>query len=156
MMNKLFGKIINEPVWLIFFIFYIISIINISVFNIISYHFNIDSGFQSFSTNKFEIFILVVIFAPLFETLIFNLFTQRILFKFCKNFYFIIFFSSLIFGFGHYYSFIYFLYGILAGFILNLFYYLQKEKFNEKKSFLLTSLLHAFYNFTGFIILEIL
>ncbi|WP_445710302.1 lysostaphin resistance A-like protein [Flavobacterium sp.] len=139
-----------------FFIYYLISIFNIIIFNYIVYVYEINSGFKDISDSLIEKFVLFVLFVPIIETLVLNYLPQKIIKKFTTNNWLIISICSLIFGLMHFYSPIYFIYGIIAGIILNNYYLQTNIKTGERNAFWLTSLLHAIHNLTGFIYLEFL
>lgn len=102
-----------------------------------------------------EIFLLSVIIGPLLETLIFQYLTIEILsfFKLKKSF--IILISSLFFSLIHYYNFIYIIATLPAGIIYATYYMYLKEK-KIKTPFLYIFGLHTLYNFTVFILDDIL
>ena len=135
-------------------LFYFFSIISIVIFEALTLLYKFDNGFQEFTENLFEKFIIIVVIAPLIETLIFNYFLQKVLSKFIKNTFYLIFISSLIFAFAHCHSIIYIFFGFFGGLILNLFYFLNKKDRSIKYAFWMTFLLHALVNLTSFIFSE--
>lgn len=139
-----------------FSIFYLISVLNVVTFNLISNYFKINSGFNNESQTVLEIFFTVVILAPLIETFLFNYTTQKFIEFFTSHKIKVILFSSIVFSIVHCYSFIYMVYSFFAGLILNLFYHYCKSNFNVTNAFWLTFLLHLAHNLTGFIILELI
>ncbi|MFK7748785.1 MAG: CPBP family glutamic-type intramembrane protease [Kordia sp.] len=103
-----------------------------------------------------EIFILSVIIGPLIETFLFQYLIIEILYFFKKiKINTIIIISSITFSLIHYYNLIYILVTFLSGIIYASYYlYLKVEK--QKSPFLYIWFLHSLYNFSVFILDDIL
>lgn len=97
----------------------------------------------------------MIVLAPIFETLVFNLVPIKILQMFIKNNHVIIILSSFAFSFIHTYSFIYMIMTYLGGASLNTFYLVTEKKKGILKSAGLTMLIHSIYNLIGFFLIEI-
>lgn len=103
-----------------------------------------------------EIFILSVIIGPIIESFLFQYLIIEILyiFKIIKV-EIILIISALAFSLSHYYNFIYILITFISGLIYASYYiYLKIEK--KKFPFLYILALHSLYNFTVFILNDIL
>ena len=104
--------------------------------------------FKSFQ----EKIMLVLFVAPVFETLVFNLFLNEVFFRYIKNVYVCIVLSSLLFGLIHYYSFTYVLTTFLAGLVLNWFYFWVRHKKDMLIATLCVLLLHFNHNLMGILL----
>lgn len=102
-----------------------------------------------------HIFVLVVIVAPIFETLLFNVLPIKIVQYFIKNKYAIILVSSIGFALIHTYSILYVIMTYFGAMGLNTFYLVIEEKKGFINAVGLTILLHAVYNVFGFLLLEV-
>lgn len=141
---------------LFFVIFFIDLIFHIAVSYIATiYNPEILDVFDK-SMSLTEIFILSVIIAPLLETFLFQYLIIEILSFFKRiKVNIIIIISSLAFSLIHYYNFIYILVTLLSGMIYASYYlYLKEEK--QKSPFLYVFALHSLYNFSVFILDDIL
>lgn len=99
-----------------------------------------------------QIFIIIVIIAPLIETFIFQYLIIEFLFRFKKiKINIIILVSALAFGSAHYYDLIYVLVTCVGGFIYASYYLYLKIK-GIKFPFLYICSLHALWNFLLFIL----
>jgi len=132
-----------------------LNIVRIILFNIIAKEFNIKSGFVELTESLSIKFFIIVLFAPLIETVIFNFSILFALSKVFKNKYLIITLSSFLFGLMHYYSLAYVIFAFLGGLIYNSFFYICWQRYNILKAFIFTLLLHSVHNFTGFILIEV-
>ncbi|MFP4090525.1 MAG: type II CAAX prenyl endopeptidase Rce1 family protein [Cyclobacteriaceae bacterium] len=103
-----------------------------------------------------EIFFVTVIFAPLLETFLCQYLVIEILYRFKKiSVSSIIIISALIFSLGHYYNIIYIFFAFVSGLVYASYYlYLKMEK--KRFPFLYIVGLHALYNFTVFILDDVL
>tara|TARA_B110000114_G_scaffold22039_1_gene21000 strand:+ start:1245 stop:1751 length:507 start_codon:yes stop_codon:yes gene_type:complete len=103
-----------------------------------------------------EIFIFTVIIGPIIETFLFQYLIIEVLFFFKRiKINTIIIISSLSFSLTHYYNFIYILVTFLSGIIYASYYlYLKEEK--QRFPFLYICLFHSLYNFSAFILDDIL
>ena len=108
------------------------------------------------NTPLLEIFILSVIIGPLIETFLFQYFTIELLYSFKKiKPDVIIIISALIFSLIHNYNTIYILVTFIAGLIYALYYVYLKET-KKKYPFTYIWMLHTLYNFTVFVVGDIL
>lgn len=117
-------------------------------FDFLIVKYNLDSGFDSADifSSKTQKIILVIVFAPLIETLIFNLLVNEFLMKFL-DYKLIIFFSSMLFAIIHFYSLYYALYAFFGGIIFNFIYF--KYRYSALTSYLIVTLLHLNHNLLG-------
>jgi len=151
-MTNLFLLKLNRTTFLLSGIGLSLSILIISAFLIPNLE-SLDSA-VSYSTipDIAEAFIKGVIFAPLFETLLFQSFiywltNKLIKAEHIKEFVFLLI-SSIAFGLSHYYSIHYIFYTTILGFILS-YYYITSIK--RKESALRNVLIiHASFNFILF------
>ena len=105
------------------------------------------SGFQFSSLT--EEFILAVLFAPIFETLIFQaLILKKSLKYFNNNKLVAIILSASLFGLSHYYSIPYVIKATLAGVLYGLLYFVLLNK--NKQPIIYIIIVHAMYNLIGF------
>jgi len=93
--------------------------------------------------------LVVVVFGPVFETILYQSLIIHIIKAFVPkirySFFISIFISSFVFGLSHPYSLLYFLGATLYGVILATVYYVSL--FRKQSAFLLVFLLHATINF---------
>lgn len=135
-----------------FFYCLILSIANGYFFNYLNdkyiHYSSNENGLSEFS--KLVKFIIIVIIAPLVETLIFNLFPNEILKKFgINNNFLLVIIPSIFFSLFHLYHPIYSLMAFIGGLIMNNYYlYNQKKCAN---AFLMVALLHSSYNLYGYL-----
>jgi membrane protease YdiL (CAAX protease family) len=104
------------------------------------------------------IFIIVVIFGPLLETILFQYFIIEFLLffdKLKKNRIITLIISSLIFGLSHSFNVYYFFFGLILGILLSLCYLLAKTR-KDIHPFLFTLFIHSSYNLFVFFINEII
>ena len=98
-------------------------------------------------TSIYEAFVVVVVLAPLFETLIF----QFLFFyggeKLRINNATIIVLSSILFAVSHHISFAYIALTLLSGLFYNIVYLYVKERYKVSTAFLFVVGIHAIYNF---------
>ncbi|WP_370407624.1 CPBP family glutamic-type intramembrane protease [Tenacibaculum dicentrarchi] len=140
------------------FLFIIILLINVIIslsLNLLDVDFG-DNELKEYSI--YAIFFLVVIFAPIFETVIFNLLPIKILqyFNFFKKKpFYTIFVASIAFALTHTYSIGYVLMTYIGAITINTFFITLETKGNTTRAFLLTVLLHSAYNFIGFLLIEV-
>lgn len=137
----------RKTIFCAFFIF-LINVAMSFFYNLILDFFKINykSNPIPFS-NIYEEFFLVVIFAPLFETIIFQFFPSYYLRNF--NTKIIVISSSLLFGISHWYSVTNFIHGLLAGFILIIGYLSAKQR--KLNPIVTIFLAHSIYNLFVFI-----
>ena len=104
---------------------------------------------------EFEKILIILIIAPIIETLTLNLLPIKIFKKIIKSNLITIILTSSIFAFMHYYSFLSILKSFVSGIIYNGFFLVVETKYQVLiKAILLTILLHSFYNLFGFLIIE--
>ena len=127
-----------------------INIIQSNLFNQIIEYYNISYKPNPIPFNNlFEEFFLVVLFAPLFETIIFQVLPEYYLRNF--NIKITIIISSLFFGLSHWYTVLNFIYGLSVGFLFILGYIrAKKSKLNPIVTIFFA---HLFYNFYAFLII---
>ncbi len=137
---------------LVFICCLVATILNGYIFNYINntyfeYSSN-DNGLEKFSeTAKF---FMIVIFAPLLETSILNLFPNWALRRLkVSNEFVLIIIPSILFALLHIYHPLYVVMTFIGGIILN-WYYIYCQK-NTRYTFWLVCLLHASYNLYGYI-----
>jgi uncharacterized protein len=94
--------------------------------------------------------LIILIVAPLIETLFFQFFPSQVLYKLkvTKQFYLVLI-PSILFSLAHCYFWLYMVMAFIGGIILN-YYYIEMKKFS-KYSFSLTVFLHFLYNLYGFL-----
>jgi hypothetical protein len=103
--------------------------------------------------SKFEELIFVVVFAPIIETVIYNLLVFQ-LYKIFKNIPFLVIFSASVFAISHYYSVGY----VIKSFINGLFYascygiFIIRLENDLYKPAVFVFVVHSAHNLTGFII----
>jgi hypothetical protein len=96
-----------------------------------------------------KIFIIIII-APIVETLIFNLLPNQILNKFgINNKFLLVIIPSIIFSIFHLYHPIYGIMALIGGIIMNWYFLYSHDK--KKIAFLLVALLHSSYNLYGYL-----
>ncbi|WP_158542143.1 CPBP family glutamic-type intramembrane protease [Pedobacter chinensis] len=126
------------------------KIINGYIFNylnVVFFKLNNDQ-FDKISENEF--FYIAIFFAPLIETLIFQLFLYRFLKLLkIKNTYIIILIMSLAFSQAHWYHWLYVVAAFVNALLLNTFYLKVYKLKNEFIAVLLTIILHSSYNLYG-------
>ncbi|MBU2525503.1 MAG: CPBP family intramembrane metalloprotease [Bacteroidetes bacterium] len=138
-----------------FFLFVGILIIQI-ILALIPNFFDVDFGENSMENKSLlHIFFLVVIFAPILETMFFNVLPVELLNSFIKNKYLIILLASIVFALIHTYSVAYLIMTYFGSIGLNAFYLVVKEKKGLLMASGLTILLHSIYNLIGFLLIEI-
>lgn len=136
-----------------FFSYLIVAILNGYFFNWINdtyfnYSNETENGLKTFSgLGRFGI---VVILAPILETLIFQFTPNEILEKLKVRSYFLkITIPSLLFSLVHFYHPIYIVMTFIAGILLNKYYIDTKNE--TRLFFILTVLLHSTYNLYGYL-----
>jgi len=147
-------KIANKRIIQLFILILLFKIINGYTFNYINHRFfKLENAvFDTFSEK--ELFLLVVIFAPVIETLIFQLFLYQLLDKIKVNSVSIVILMSIAFSIAHWYHWLYVIAAFINGLFLNYFYaYILKNR-NELIAVLLTIVLHSSYNLFGFLFVE--
>jgi len=97
----------------------------------------------------------VVIVAPIFETLLFNVLPIKAIQFFIKNKLVIVLLSSLGFASIHTYSIVYLIMTYFGAIGLNTFYLVIEEKKGFLNAIGLTVLLHSIYNLFGFLLIEV-
>ena len=147
-------KIANKRIIQLFILILLFKIINGYTFNYINHRFfKLENAvFDTFSEK--ELFLLVVIFAPVIETLIFQWFLYQLLDKIKVNSVSIVILMSIAFSLAHWYHWLYVIAAFIKGLFLNYFYvYILKNR-NELIAVLLTIVLHSSYNLFGFLFVE--
>lgn len=147
----------NINKWIIMFIGLTFMFILLMIFGFVINNENpLDNPIINYEsiTSTIETFFSSVIFAPILETIIFQMFiywgvgkliSQK---RYFLGFYLIS--SSLLFGISHYYTILYFLYSTCGGLIFAYCYYIIKKQGGN--AFVMTSLMHATFNFIIFCI----
>ncbi|WP_276358920.1 CPBP family intramembrane glutamic endopeptidase [Daejeonella sp. H1SJ63] len=126
-----------------------------SVFAILrqKYGYSMDPKMLNFDS-VLEEFIVVVVVAPVFETVVFQYFMITLMLFLAQRFFkrdlaaFAIILPAICFGFSHTYNNLYVLNTFLAALMINYFYILVKSR--NQNAFILTVILHALYNFSVF------
>lgn len=148
-------KLENKKIIQFFFLLLLFKIFNGYIFNYLNNTvFHLENAiFEKIPEN--EMFFLAVVFAPIFETLIFQLFLFRLLNKMrIKNTLIIVILMSVAFSQAHWYHWLYVVATFINGLFLNYFYlYIHKKK-NELIAVLLTIVLHSSYNLYGFLFVK--
>lgn len=148
-------KLENKKIIQFFFLILLLKIVNGYLFTYINNSFfKLENTiFEKFSES--ELFFMAVVFAPIIETLIFQLFLFRLLNQIrIKNTLAIIILMSVVFSQAHWYHWLYVVAAFISGLLLNYFYvYILKNK-NELIAVLLTIALHSSYNLYGFLFVE--
>ncbi|WP_187328790.1 CPBP family glutamic-type intramembrane protease [Echinicola rosea] len=107
------------------------------------------------------IFMMTVLFAPLLETLIFQLAIIEITlfvfnrFSFPKRTSFAIALSSILFGLSHWYNIYYVGFTVLAGISYAVFYLIARSR-KDMNGYITATVVHAFSNLFGFIVDDLL
>lgn len=122
---------------------YFFSIVN-------AYFFDFDGPDFDVETEA-EIFLVIAIVAPIFETL----FLQTMLYKLLritkiKSFYFYLISMSLVFSLLHTYNWFYIVMTFFNSLLINNFYIRIIQKKDTFTAFSLTALLHSLYNLYGY------
>lgn len=128
-----------------------IIILNGYFFNYINntffyYENNEENGFTNLSVPLK--YVIIVVIAPLIETFIFQM-TPYIVLNMLKikTKYLLVIIPSILFSLGHIYNPIYMCMTFIGGVFLNIYYYESKK--HTHHYFLLTALIHSFYNLYG-------
>ncbi|OHC84588.1 MAG: hypothetical protein A2546_07970 [Sphingobacteriia bacterium RIFOXYD2_FULL_35_12] len=154
-MNDLYLKKVRELSKISQFKLIILTvIIEISVTLIFSFllfpNHNAGPTFDS----KLEEFFIVVIFAPILETLIFQYsIISYILGKRPNAYLFTCIFSAILFGLSHFYSPEYILKTFFSGLLFGTLYLVVQNKNNN--AFIIVAIAHSIYNFIGFCLRQI-
>jgi len=109
------------------------------------------SGIDEFDSFKEKVF-LVLVFAPIFETIVFNLILNEIFFKLFGKAVYAIILSSILFGLIHYYSWTYVISTFLAGLVFNGFYFWIRKQNGFWLATLGVFLLHFNHNLIGILL----
>lgn len=145
-------KLENKKTIQFFFLLLLFKILNGYTFNYLNNtFFHLETPFfEEIPAN--ELFFLLVVFAPIFETLTFQLLLFRLLNHLkIKNTLIIVILMAFAFSQAHWYHWLYVVGTFVNGLFLNYFYvYIYKNK-NELIAVLLTIALHATYNLFGFL-----
>lgn len=151
-MNKLLTKIkfsINDNNLIIILKGIIYYTLMVSFFEIFYYlvikPFSFSSlKFSQYNFMESEYVFYAIIFAPFFETFIFQSCITKLAFKFIKSSKIVSIVSAMLFAFAHLYSLKIFIEGFVVGLIF-VYYYLSLKKIG-KDAFLLVSLIHMIIN----------
>jgi len=108
-------------------------------------------GIGEFESIQEKIF-LVLIFAPVFETLIFSLIPNEVLYKITRKAIYPIIISSFLFSLIHYYSITYVIFAFLAGLVFNGFYFWIRKQKGIGMATLGVFLLHFNHNLIGLLL----
>lgn len=142
----------NKKILKLFFLLLFLKIVNGYLFNFINRSFfKLENKiFEQIPENEF--LFLAVVFAPIIETLIFQLFLFRLLNKIgIKNTIVIVIIMSVAFSQAHWYHWLYVVGTFVNALFLNYFYVYVHQKKNELTAVLLTIALHSSYNLYGFL-----
>lgn len=140
----------NKKIVRLFFILLLFKIANGYLFIVInSSFFKLENRvFDQLSKNEF--LFLAVVFAPIIETLIFQLFLFRLLNKIgIKSTLIIVIIMSIAFSQAHWYHWLYVIGAFINALFLNYFYVYVYQKRNELIAVLLTIAMHSSYNLYG-------
>ena len=110
----------------------------------------VDSG-QTFNSWEEKI-VLVLMIAPLLETLIFNLALNELLFHLIKRPFVVVIISSVCFGLIHTYSLTYMFFTFLGAIGMNAFYFHVRENYSVLKSTLFVVIIHFNHNLIGILL----
>jgi len=137
----------------IYFVFFASQLVLtlIAIFNDLIVSTSSQGGIEDFASFKEKV-TLVLIIAPIFETLIFNLLLNELFFKFLHKTIYCILLSSFLFGLVHYYSPVYIIFTFLAGLVFNGFYFWIRKDKGWKIATLCTFLLHFNHNLIGLLL----
>lgn len=108
-------------------------------------------GIEDFNSFQEKV-ILVLVVAPVFETIIFNVLLNELFYKFFARMIPCIVLSSILFGLIHYYSFTYIFFTFLAGIIFNGLYFSVRKDKGFKIAALVVFLLHFNHNLIGLLL----
>lgn len=138
--------------FLIFILCLSAAIFNGYFFNFInqkSYQYSSnENGLSEFTKN--EKFIIIIIIAPIVETILFSLIPNLTLTKIkIRNNFILVIVPSILFSICHLYNLVYALMALFAGVIINWYYIFSKN--SGKSAFWLVVLLHTFYNLYGYV-----
>jgi hypothetical protein len=149
-------KIKNRSVYSLiikFFSYLIVAILNGYFFNWINntyfnYSNESENGLNGFS--DIGKFIVIIVLAPVLETLIFQYLPNEVLEKLKIRSYFLkIIIPSFLFSLTHFYHPLYIVMTFIAGILLNKYYIDTKNE--TRLFFILTVLLHSVYNLYGYL-----
>ncbi len=140
--------------------FFLIMFVLQLIPSLISLIFNIDSTNNTVSVieksgSKIVIFLITVVWGPIFETVVF----QYLLINMVKAFTsdtkyqaaFSVLIPSVIFGLTHYYNIYYFIFAIFIGIIYSSTYYIS-QFLRKENGFIIVLLLHSLNNLLAFLI----
>lgn len=133
---------------LFFFILFIYTVTTSSISNL--FDPSLLETSMSKEKNLMFVFFMLVVVAPIFETLIYQTAVIEILLKFKIGMRGAIVISALLFGLSHSYSFIYILLAIGTGFVLA-YYYASLREQGKINKILFVTILHALINLVVFI-----
>lgn len=148
-------KLENFKIIKLFLIIFTLKILNGNIFNYLNNNYFLleTPFFEKIPEN--ELFFLVVIFAPIFETLIIQFFLYRLLTKLrIENIYIKIIIMSFAFSLAHHYHWLYMVATFVGGLLINYFYVSVLKLRNELQAVFLTMALHASYNLFGFLFVQ--
>lgn len=146
-MNNYIQKLSNLKILYLILIFYVADLSISSIFSFFLFSENsIDYSFE----NKFEEFFVVVVFAPIIETYLFQYLPIKYLDKEIKNSLFIIIICGLIFAIFHQYNHSYTLKAFISGMLYSTLFLILRIK--TKKTILFVFICHCLYNLTGFVL----
>jgi membrane protease YdiL (CAAX protease family) len=137
----------NKKIILVFIICQIILAL-FAIYNDLIVNTFSQNGIEEFKSFQEKI-ILVLVVAPLFETLIFNLLLNEVFFKLTSKIIYCIILSSFFFSLIHYYSLTYVSFTFLAGLTFNGFYFWIRKDKGYKVAVLSVFLLHFNHNLIG-------
>jgi membrane protease YdiL (CAAX protease family) len=136
-----------------FLFFFTLAILNGFFLNYINnnfFNYKNDTENSLIEFSKIYQIIIIILISPVIETYIFQHLPSTIFYKLkVRNPYLLIILPSIFFSLMHFYNPVYLLMAFFGGIILNTYYYGEKKL--NKNYFILTVLLHSFYNLYGFL-----
>lgn len=148
-------KLKNKKIIQYFILLLLLKILNSYLFNYLNENYFLFENpiFEEIPSN--ELFFMVVVFAPIIETLIFQYLLFSLLIQMrIKNTLIIVLLMSVAFSIAHWYHLLYLVAAFVNGFFLNYFYVYVNKYRNELIAVLLTIALHASYNLYSFLFVQ--
>lgn len=149
MLFKIHRLLIQANYYLLVFAFSILGLLESLFSSFLNTFFQLNSSGLNFES-KTELFIVVVVVAPLIETFIFQFLIFYLMSLLTKNKIAILLTSALLFGLSHSYSLLYILSGCMGGLLLGYAYLIFQVR--KKYSFWTVSVIHSLNNLYLFLI----
>jgi len=143
-----------QKIIFLFILLFAIAILNGYLFNYINnIYFNYKSNGNDLNDFKPILKLtIIVILAPIIETLVFQYLPNKLLNKLgVKNEFLLVFIPAMIFGLVHFYFWLYAISAFVGGILLNFLYLYIKNKNQIYVSLLIVFLFHSFYNLYGYL-----